>query len=175
MKTPFIIIIAGPNGVGKSTFAKWYLKDIEECSMIVDPDAIARDIRDVPESERNIAAGRLAIEIIDELLRSKASFAIETTLSGKTLASTLARARDAGYYIAVRLLWVPSVRITSERVRRRWLGGGHNIPLEDQLRRFDRCYINFFTIYRGICHDWILYLGIDEGNESIASGKGGLL
>ena len=121
MKTPFIIIIAGPNGVGKSTFAKWYLKDIEECSMIVDPDAIARDIRDVPESERNITAGRLAIEIIDELLRSKASFAIETTLSGKTLASTLARARDAGNYIAVRLLWVPSVRITSERVRRRWL------------------------------------------------------
>ena len=124
MKPPYIIIVAGPNGIGKTTFAKWYLRMFADCELIVDTDAIARELE---------------------------------------------------YYIAIRLLWVPSVRITIERVEMRRQNGGHSIGLDDQLRRFDRCCINFFTIYRRVCHDWELYLGIDESNESFARGEGGLI
>lgn len=174
MKAPYIIIIAGPNGVGKSTFANRYLQDYPDCAGIVDPDAIARQLMHLPEEQRNIAAGRVALEQISDHLETYRSFAIETTLSGKTLASTLERAARRGYYIAIALLWVPSVRMTRQRVEMRHLGGGHDIDVDDQFRRFDRCYINFFTTYRQLCHDWTLYIGIGEVPESFATGKGGL-
>jgi len=175
MKPPYIIVVAGPNGIGKTTFAKWYLRMFADCELIVDPDAIARELINLPESERNVTAGRIALTMINERIEQRRSFAIETTLSGKTLAKVLHRAHELKYYIAIRLLWVPSVRITIERVEMRRQNGGHSIGLDDQLRRFDRCYINFFTIYRRVCHDWELYLGIDESNESFARGEGGLI
>jgi predicted ABC-type ATPase len=75
MDTPYIIVIAGPNGVGKSTFAKWFLADLPDCAGIVDPDAIARELMELPEQQRNIVAGRLALERIDSLITERVSFA----------------------------------------------------------------------------------------------------
>ncbi|MFM8771509.1 MAG: AAA family ATPase [Candidatus Kapaibacterium sp.] len=174
MNSPYIIVVAGPNGVGKSTFASRYLQDFPDCAGIVDPDAIARELLHLPEVRRNIAAGRVALEQISDHLENYRSFAIETTLSGKTLASTLERAARLGYYIAIALLWVPSVRVTRQRIEMRRRSGRHSIDVEDQIRRFDRCYINFFTTYRQLCHDWTLFIGIGEGPESLATGQGGL-
>ncbi|MBU3680021.1 MAG: hypothetical protein FGM32_10515 [Candidatus Kapabacteria bacterium] len=57
MTPPYIILVAGPNGVGKSTFAKWYLQRHPDCSVIVDPDAIAKQLPIADEAQRNIAAG----------------------------------------------------------------------------------------------------------------------
>jgi predicted ABC-type ATPase len=173
MNTPFLPVVAGPNGVGKSTFAEWYLQLYPDCIMIVDPDAIARELHYVRDEERQIKAARIAIERINLLIEQRISFAIETTMSGRTLASNLHRARSEGYYIAIVLLWVPSVRITAERVEMRVASGGHDIPLMDQLRRFDRSYINFFSLYQGLCHEWRLFNGIPQPAEEIASGSGG--
>ncbi|MBU3679728.1 MAG: Zeta toxin family protein [Candidatus Kapabacteria bacterium] len=172
MKPPYIIIVAGPNGVGKSTFAQWYLKDFPDCVGIVDADVIARDLQHLPESGRNVAAGRIALETIEQHIHHRRSFAIESTLSGRTLLGTLSMARSGGYYIAIAILWVPSIGITSRRVESRARSGGHDIAMEDQIRRFDRCYINFFTSYRQICNEWTLYLGLGTTPEPLAKGKG---
>lgn len=174
MNTPYIIVIAGPNGVGKSTFAKWYLKGLPDCDLIVDPDAIARDLTDVPIAERNVRAGRLALGLIDSLTERWRSFAIESTLSGKSVALKLQAAARAGYRIVIIMLWVPSVSVSSRRVSRRAAKGGHDIPLDVQIRRFDRSFSNFFTIYQGVCHEWSLYDGFATLPEEIAKGRGGL-
>ena len=173
VNTPFIIIIAGPNGAGKSTLAKWYLKDVPDCAMIVDPDAIARELVHVPESERHIAAGRMAIEIIVELMTRRASFAIETTLSGKTLAAHLETANRLGYAVRICMLWVPSVDLTITRVQERAAAGGHDIPVADQIRRFGRTYINFFELYESRCHEWSVFIAISRPPREIATGSGG--
>ena len=173
MKTPFIIIIAGPNGVGKSTFARWYLKDVPDCDMIVDPDAIAGELVHVPESERNIAAGLMAIELIVELMAPRASFAIETTLSRKTLAVHLETANRLGYAVRIYMLWVPSVDLTITRVQERAASGGHDIPVTDRIRRFGRSYINFFEFYESRCHEWSLFIAISRPPREIATGSCG--
>jgi len=175
MNAPYIIVIAGPNGVGKSTFARWYLKRLPDCEMIVDPDAIARELTDIPTSERNVLAGRLALGLFESLTARQSSFAIESTLSGKSLACRLHMAAIIGYHIVIIMLWVPAVHVSSGRVAARVATGGHDIPLDDQIRRFERSYTNFFTIYRGVCHEWSLVDGFARPPEEITNGRGGLV
>lgn len=174
MTPPFIIVIAGPNGVGKSTFARFYLELLPERIEIVDPDAIARQLEGVSDSERAIRAGRLAIERIQHLIDLRVSFAIESTLSGKSLAGTLLAAAVAGYYIAIKLLRVESISVSSTRVSKRVQQGGHDIRMADQVRRFNRSYDNFFTLYIEACHEWSIYDAESEQPQHLVSGRGQL-
>lgn len=173
MQKPFIIVIGGPNGVGKSTFARWYLEGYPECAGIIDPDAIRRDLHDVPEPQRNIAAGRLALHHIDTLITSRKSFAIESTLSGVTLVRRLADARRSGYTILLCVLLVRSVDVTMARVYLRFIMGGHMIAIADQQRRFDRSYRNFRSYYIEVCHEWTLYDAEQHPPKLIEQGCGG--
>lgn len=173
MDTPYIIVIAGPNGVGKSTFAKWYLRQRPACKMIVDPDAIAKELNIPDEAQRSIAAGRIALETIDANVRTRVSFAIESTLSGKTLAAKLEQAHNAGYSIEICLLQIPSVEISTQRVVERVNAGGHNIPADAQLRRFERSYRNFHDIYIEVCHEWSIYDADINPPELKSTGRGG--
>jgi len=157
MKQPFIIVIAGPNGIGKSTFAKWYLQTIPNCDGIIDADEIARTVVAATETERAARAGRLALARMHDSISARRSFAIETTMSGRSLAQTLRRARQEGYYIANLLLWAPSVQTSADRVARRVREGGHDISIDIQLRRYDRIYSNFFSIYMEVCDEWRYY------------------
>jgi predicted ABC-type ATPase len=173
MDTPYIIVIAGPNGVGKSTFAQWYLADLPDCAGIVDSDAIARELLHLPEQQRSLAAGRIALQRIDDSISERMSFAIETTLSGKTLATKLLDAEAAGYLVVCCLLLVPSVAVTIHRVSLRVDLGVHNIPLEDQLRRFERSYRNFHELYIEVCHEWTLYDAEQTPPRITQRGNGG--
>ena len=74
MNTPFLIVVAGPNGVGKSTFAEWYLQLYPDCIMIVDPDAIARELHYVRDEERQIKAARIAWRKIGGILNCGCGF-----------------------------------------------------------------------------------------------------
>lgn len=173
MKTPFIILIAGPNGIGKTSFATWYLQRYRECSGIIDPDEIARslDIEDV--AERNIAAGRRALQSIESRIDDRQSFAIETTLSGKTLAGRLIGAESMGYRIQICLLRASTPLLTAARVARRVRAGGHDIPIATQKRRFDRSYRNFHEHYIEVCHEWSIYDAERNPPRIISSGSGG--
>lgn len=173
MKLPYIIVIAGPNGVGKSSFARWYLAQHPNCEQIVDPDAIARELDDVEATVRNTVAGRIALATIDDLIHQRRSFAIETTLSGRTLAHTLREAETKGYTIAICLLKIPSVDISMNRVVLRVRSGGHDIPINDQLRRFERSYRNFHELYLEVCHVWTIYDARYQPPEITTTGFGG--
>lgn len=76
----------------------------------------------------------MAIERTKQLIESRDSFAIKTTMSGTVLSQTLQQAADAGYYSAIKLLRVETVDVSSKRVARRVQQGGHDIPMVDQMR-----------------------------------------
>lgn len=173
MDKPFIIVIAGPNGVGKSTFAKWYLEQHPGCEGIVDPDAIARGLEIADVGERNVTAGRIALKTIDMMISEGRSFAIETTLSGKTLATRLNGAFTQGFTIVICLLKIPSLSISSQRVAQRVATGGHDIPITEQQRRFERTYRNFHEQYIKVCHEWNIYDAKFYPPRIFESGTGG--
>jgi len=69
-----VMVIAGPNGSGKTTFVSEYLRD-SEVSVYIGADAIAERLVSRPEDMDSvkIQAGRLFIQEIQELIQGTLS------------------------------------------------------------------------------------------------------
>jgi len=131
---PQFWIVAGPNGVGKTTFADRYLAPRIP---VVSPDAIAARHGAGP-----IQAGRLAIIEQDRLLANGADFAIDTTFSGNRELSLMKKAAQAGYKVNLVFLCVESPSMCQARIIERVESGGHDVPPNDVARRYDRSLAN---------------------------------
>jgi predicted ABC-type ATPase len=91
---PTLILIAGPNGAGKTTFASEILTTDLKGMRFLNADEIARGLSPFAPASVGLKAGRILLEEVDELIRSKTSFALESTLSGRTCAPVLSRANE---------------------------------------------------------------------------------
>ena len=172
---PTLYIIAGPNGVGKTTFADRYLPDEARQLEFVNADLIARGLSPYDPEAVAVEAGKIALRRIRELLAHKASFTWETTMSGKTAAAWLRDARDRGYLLKTYFLWVRDVQVTIDRIRQRVTEGGHNIDPEVSRRRFLKTIQNFFVIYRSLMYSWKLLENDHSGPRLLAVEKEGRL
>lgn len=54
-------------------------------------------------------------------------------------------------------LWLPSVQLALQRVAARVRQGGHAVPRADVVRRFDRSWENFRSIYRPLADAWAVH------------------
>jgi predicted ABC-type ATPase len=81
--SPSAYIIAGPNGVGKTTFAREFLPNYADCRNFVNADLIAQGMSPFSPETAAVRAGRLMLEEIDLFMRRGADFGFETTLSGR--------------------------------------------------------------------------------------------
>ena len=152
-----ILIIAGPNGAGKTTYAREYLLNEADCPVFVNADQIAAGIApDAPETAA-VQAGRLMLEKIDALVAEGASFALETTLSGRGYVRKIAKWRMAGYHVALHFLSLQTPEDAIRRVAERVRHGGHHIPTDVIRRRFHAGLENFRKIYAQCVDSWILY------------------
>ena len=143
-----IIIIAGPNGAGKTTFAKEYLPNEADCPIFVNADHIAAGLApEAPESAA-VQAGRLMLEKIDALAANGASFAVETTLSGRIYARKIGKWQADGYCVAMVFLSLKSPETAIARVAGRVRLGGHHIPPDVVRRRFHAGLKNFQKNFR---------------------------
>ena len=132
---PTLHVVAGPNGSGKSTLTAG--RAVGE-GKIIDPDAIARGIRpDQPEAAA-VAAGREAIRQQNGAIAARESFTVETTLSGARTMTLMDQARDAGFRVELHYVSPGDRRVNIGRVASRVEQGGHHVPTEDVLRRFER-------------------------------------
>jgi len=172
---PTLYIIARPNGVGKTTFADRYLPDEAKQLEFVNVDLIARGLSPYDAESASVAAGRIAIRRIRELIAAQVSFTWETTMSGKAGAGWLRDARQAGYVLKTYFLWVCDVSITIHRIRQRVGEGGHNITEDVSRRRFLRTIQNFFAIYRPLMDSWRLIENEGPRPRLLALEKGGRL
>jgi predicted ABC-type ATPase len=94
---------------------------------------------------------------IKATLRRRQTFALETTLSGKTYVRLLQRARRGGYEIELHYLWLSSPDQAIARVRQRVRTGGHDVPRADIRRRFSRSLANLVTEYLPLATRWAIW------------------
>ncbi len=168
--TPTIVVIAGPNGAGKSTSAPFLLKGALSVLEFVNADQIAVGLSAYAPEKVAFEAGRIMLERLRELRASGQDFAFETTLSSRSFALFLRQAKEAGYRVLLYYVTLPSPELAVERVALRVRQGGHNIPKNDVMRRFERSLLNFHTLYRPLVDRWEV---LDNSNgllEPIANG-----
>jgi predicted ABC-type ATPase len=168
---PTLYIIAGPNGVGKTTFANRYLPDEARQLEFVNADLIAKGLSPFDPDSVSIEAGKIALKRIRELIAQRAGFTWETTMSGRTAVGWLREARESGYSLKAYFLWVRHPETTINRIRQRVTEGGHNIAEEVSRRRFFKTIQNFFSIYRPLMHSWKLFQNELSGPRLIAVEK----
>lgn len=126
------VIIAGVNGVGKSSFRGVLEGQGVLLGHIIDADAIAKE-----NNFNNIKAGKEAVNEINFCLDNNLSFTQETTLAGHRTVQTIKRARKQGYNVIMYYIGLNSKEESILRIKNRVKKGGHNIPESDVNRRFD--------------------------------------
>ena len=150
MSKPTCTIIAGPNGAGKTTFAMEYLPHIN-CSIFLNADMIASGLAPFSAEEKLLEAGKLFLREVERAVKTRADFAFETTLSGKSHLARVRRMLKDGWRVNLIYLWLPGAEASLSRVQERVLQGGHNIPEQDILRRYGKSLKNLLEHYAPLC------------------------
>lgn len=141
---PKLVIIAGPNGSGKTSVTGKILEHewIEGC-LYINPDNIARDVfGDWNSPEAVLKAAHRAEELREECLKNKQGILFETVLSADDKLSFIQRAKDAGYFIRLFFVGTDSPTINAARIANRVMEGGHDVPISKIISRYSKSIAN---------------------------------
>ncbi len=154
MAKPLFIVIGGPNGAGKSTAAAHL---IPAQVPYLNADEIAKGLANYPSQSADMEASRILLTEIDALEAGRESFAMETTLSSRSLAPRIKRLRGFGYEFRLAFAYLPSPEMAVLRVAGRVRLGGHDIPEATIHRRCWAGLSNFFELHRPLADRWYAY------------------
>ena len=114
------------------------------------PDEAASRFREadplLTPQEANSRAWQEGKRLLDRATTERKSFAFETTLGGRTMATLLDRAASTGLEVRVWYVGLRSPEEHIERVRARVARGGHDIPEADIRRRYTRSLENLVRL-----------------------------
>jgi len=158
---PEIVILAGPNGADKPTLATRF---VPRGVPFLNADNIARTLVLEPGRNADFEAGRLLLARMDEAVQTGESFALETNLASRTLATRIPRWQQAGYTVSLVFVWIPSADLAVQRVAARVRSGGHDVPEATIRRRYKAGLTAFFEVYQPLVDNWRLYdnSGLEE-------------
>lgn len=141
---PKLVIIAGPNGSGKTSVTGKILEHewIDGC-VYINPDNIARDeFGDWNSPEAVMKAAYRAEELREECLKNKQGILFETVLSADDKISFIERAKDAGYFVRLFFVGTDSPIINAARIAGRVMDGGHDVPISKIISRYSKSIAN---------------------------------
>lgn len=168
---PNLYIIGGANGSGKTTVALSLLPNLLDCFEYVNADIIAAGISQFNPDSVAILAGRLMIERLRNLSNSGIDFAFETTLAARNFAKFLRECKTKGYTINLIYFWLQSPELAIKRVEKRVESGGHSIPEDVIIRRYERGRKNLTSLYLPLCDTWKVYNNSRDTPLLIAKGR----
>lgn len=169
---PIIYIIAGCNGAGKTTAASEILPNYLDCKEFVNADSIAKGLSPFQPETVAVHAARIMLGRIKELVSEKETFAIETTLTTKSYVNLIRTAKKNKYKIVLFYFWINSPKLAIARIKDRVKKGGHDIPTEVVLRRYERSLDNLVNLFIPICDEWSIFNNSTDKMDLIAKGTG---
>jgi predicted ABC-type ATPase len=167
-----LYVIAGCNGAGKTTASFTVLPEMLKCREFVNADEIAAGISPFNPEGVAIQAGRLMIDRIIQLLKDGETFAFETTLATRSYVKLIQQAKKRGYFVTLLFFSLSTSEQAQRRVAQRVSMGGHNIPSDVIVRRYEAGLQNLFQLYMPVCDYWTLYDNSNCPAIRIASGFG---
>lgn len=171
---PRFWLIAGPNGVGKTTYAFKNVPAVSGSLNFVNLDEIARGLSPLAPRLAERSAARIALARAREFIADGSVFTMETTMSGQSHLGLMQAARAAGLSPCLLYFTVRSPEICLERISRRVAEGGHDVEEAIVRRRFVRSHLNL-PAYCGTADLWRIYESSGPKPCLAAEGTRGLL
>ncbi len=150
LRKPELIVIAGPNGSGKTSVTQKFLHhEWADGTIYINPDQVANEkFGDWNSQEAIIKAANYCTEWREECLKNKISFVFETVFSAEDKIDFLIRAKKAGFLIRVFCISTNHPSINASRIAKRVMEGGHDVPIRKIVSRYTKSIINCETIAR---------------------------
>lgn len=150
---PRILVFAGPNGSGKSTITR----GIPICGIYVNADEIKRI-----SGCSDLEAAQEAEQIRQMLLKANKDFTFETVLSTDRNLELLRQSKEQGYEILAVFVLTNDPTINVKRVQSRVKAGGHGVPEEKIISRYEKSLRNLSKLARIADHTRVIDNSGDE-------------
>ena len=141
---PILIVIAGPNGSGKTTITSRLLKsEWLEDAVYINPDNVAQEkFGDWNSPAAVINAAQYCEEWRERCLLEKRSLIFETVFSSEGKVDFIRRALQVGYFVRIFFISTDSPTINSARIAKRVMEGGHDVPITKIISRYIKSIAN---------------------------------
>ena len=141
---PVLIVIAGPNGSGKTSVTSKILHhEWLEDSEYINPDNVARDMfGDWNNPAAVLKAANYCNEWRERCLAQNKSHIFETVMSASDKVDYILRAKEAGFFIRLFFVSTETPTINAKRVANRVINGGHDVPIPKIISRYDKSIAN---------------------------------
>ena len=149
-------LIAGSNGVGKTTYAFKHVVAISGSVNFVNMDEIARGLSPLAPVAAEREAARVALWRARFFIANDIVFSMETTMSGNVHRALMEEAREAGLSPVLLYFSVREPEISLQRIARRVAEGGHDVAEDVVRRRFTRSHANL-PRYAAAADLWRVY------------------
>lgn len=143
-KRPELIVVAGPNGSGKTSVTQKFLHhEWADGVTYINPDQIAKDLFGDWNSKKAILdAANYCREWREKCLRDKKPFVFETVFSAQDKIDFVMRAKEAGFIIRIFFIATSNPSINASRVAKRVMEGGHDVPISKIISRYYNSLLN---------------------------------
>lgn len=144
MRKPTLCVVAGPNGSGKtSTTIQLLSNEWSEGSLYINPDNIAQEqFGDWNSPDAVLKAAQYSTKLRYKCLEEQRDFVLETVFSSDEKLEFLRKAHEAGFFIRFFFVCTESPEINVARITKRFLEGGHEVPISKIISRYYKSLLN---------------------------------
>ena len=148
VRKPELIIIAGPNGSGKTSVTKRFLHhEWAEGTIYINPDEVANEMFGNWNSRDAVLnAANYCEEWRERCLIEGKSFVFETVMSAIDKVDFIAKAKKKGFFIRLFFISTENPKINASRIADRVMKGGHDVPISKIISRYYKSIENCKTV-----------------------------
>lgn len=166
---PVLIVIAGPNGSGKTSITSKILNhEWLEDAIYINPDIIAQEkFGDWNSREAVMQSIEYCEDLRENCLTQRKSLIFETVLSVPEKVDYILRAKEAGFFIRFFFVGTEHPSINAARVTRRVMEGGHDVPISKIISRYDRSIVNGGVVCRFADRAYVYDNSVDDVDATL--------
>lgn len=169
IRKPVLIVIAGPNGSGKTSVTSKILHhEWMEDSVYINPDIVAQErFGDWNSLEAIKKAVIYCEKWREQCLVEHKSLIFETVLSAKDKIDYIERTKKAGFFVRLFFVCTNSPAINASRIAHRVMKGGHDVPITKIISRYQKSILNCRYIATKIDRTYLYDNSIENADASI--------